>query len=46
VETVFRDVRDPDYRSRRVFSFHRPGMLLGWAREAETPEGDAASSAG
>src|SRR5215204_6480823 len=36
VETVFRDVRDPDYRSRRVFSFHRPGMLLGWAREAET----------
>src|SRR5829696_2878980 len=36
VETVFRDVRDPDYRSRRVFSFHRPGTLLGWAREAET----------
>jgi type I restriction enzyme R subunit len=23
VETVVRDVRDPDYRSRRVFSFHR-----------------------
>ena len=36
VETVFRDVRDPDYRSRRVFSFHRPGTLLGWAREPET----------
>ena len=32
VETVFRDVRDPDYRSRRVFSFHRPETLLGWAR--------------
>jgi type I restriction enzyme, R subunit len=36
VETVFRDVRDPDYRSRRVFSFHHPGTLLGWAREAQT----------
>src|SRR5215218_1888810 len=36
VETVFRDVRDPDYRSRRVFSFHRPGTLLDWARESET----------
>jgi len=36
VETVFRDVRDPDYRSRRVFSFHRPGKLMGWAREPET----------
>jgi type I restriction enzyme, R subunit len=37
VETVFRDVRDPDYRSRRVFSFHRPETLLGWAREQKTP---------
>jgi type I restriction enzyme R subunit len=36
VETVFRDVRDPDYRSRRVFSFHQPGTLLGWASEPET----------
>jgi type I restriction enzyme, R subunit len=36
VETVVRDVRDPDYRSRRVFSFHRPGTLMGWAREPET----------
>ncbi len=36
VETVFRDVRDPDYRSRRVFSFHQPGTLLGWAREPDT----------
>lgn len=36
VETVFRDVRDPDYRSRRVFSFHRPETLIGWAREPET----------
>ena len=36
VETVFRDVRDPDYRSRRVFSFHRPGTLMDRAREPET----------
>ena len=36
VETVFRNVRDPDYRSWRVFSFHQPETLLGWAREAET----------
>lgn len=36
VETVFRDVRDPNYRSRRVFSFHRPETLIGWAREPET----------
>ena len=33
VETVFRDVRDPEYRSRRVFSFHRPGTLMAWALE-------------
>jgi type I restriction enzyme R subunit len=36
VETMFRDVRDPDYRSRRVFSFHRPETLMGWAKEQET----------
>jgi hypothetical protein len=36
VETVFRDVRDPDYRSRRVFWFHRPETLLGWARDVDT----------
>ncbi len=36
VETVFRDVRDPDYRSRRVFSFHRPETLMKWARDPET----------
>ena len=32
VETVFRDVRDLDYRSRRVFSFHHPGTLMDRAR--------------
>lgn len=36
VETVFRDVRDPDYRSRRVFSFHRPQTLLRWTQEPQT----------
>ncbi|MDP9477353.1 MAG: restriction endonuclease subunit R, partial [Actinomycetota bacterium] len=36
VETVFRDIRDPEYRSRRLFSFHRPGTLAGWAREPDT----------
>ena len=36
IETVFWDVRDPDYRSRRVFSFHRPGTLIDRAREPVT----------
>ena len=36
VETVLRDIRDPDYHSRRVFSFHRPGTLMDRAREPET----------
>ncbi|MBT3391621.1 MAG: DEAD/DEAH box helicase family protein, partial [Chloroflexi bacterium] len=30
VETHFTDIRDPDYRSRRVFSFHRPETLRDW----------------
>ena len=30
IETFFRDERDPDPRSRRVFAFHRPGMLQEW----------------
>jgi type I restriction enzyme R subunit len=28
VETYFRDLRDPDSRSRRVFAFHKPSTLL------------------
>ncbi len=36
VETFFRDERDPDPRSRRVFSFHRPGTLADWAAEPDT----------
>ncbi|MDL2342699.1 type I restriction-modification enzyme R subunit C-terminal domain-containing protein [Deinococcus sp. MIMF12] len=35
-EVQFRDRRDPDSRSRRVFHFHRPGTLGAWAAEAET----------
>ncbi len=36
VETFFRDARDPDPRSRRVFAFHRPETLAAWAAEADT----------
>lgn len=35
-ETFFRDCRDPDCRSRRIFSFHQPGTLLEWANQPET----------
>lgn len=36
VETFFRDQRDPDPRSRRVFSFHRPETLAIWLAEPAT----------
>ena len=36
LETFFRDERDPDPRSRRVFSFHRPETLAEWAAEPDT----------
>jgi type I restriction enzyme R subunit len=36
VETFFRDERDPEPRSRRVFSFHRPETLAGWLTEPTT----------
>ena len=36
VETYFRDERDPDPRSRRVFTFHRPQTLSTWHAEAST----------
>ena len=36
VETLFRDNRDPDPRSRPVFSFHRPETLLALAAEQDT----------
>jgi type I restriction enzyme R subunit len=39
VQTDFCDLRDPDARSRPVFSFHRPETLLSWAEEADTLRG-------
>jgi type I restriction enzyme R subunit len=36
VETFFRDERDPEPRSRRVFSFHRPETLADWLSEPDT----------
>lgn len=36
VETYFRDLRDPDPRSRRVFSFHRPETLREWVAQGST----------
>jgi type I restriction enzyme, R subunit len=32
-ETRFKNGRDPDARSRRVFTFHRPETLAEWARQ-------------
>jgi type I restriction enzyme R subunit len=36
VETFFRDDRDPEPRSRQVFSFHRPETLAEWIQEPDT----------
>ena len=36
VETYFSDLRDPDYRSRRVFSFHRPETLHEYLQNSAT----------
>jgi type I restriction enzyme R subunit len=36
VETFFRDERDPDPRSRQIFSFHRPETLAEWLSEPDT----------
>src|SRR5688500_11831315 len=35
-ETFFRDVRDPQPRSRRVFAFHKPHTLHTWLKEPDT----------
>ncbi|MEQ8356096.1 MAG: type I restriction-modification enzyme R subunit C-terminal domain-containing protein [Kiloniellaceae bacterium] len=35
-ETLFRDLRDPKPRSRRLFAFHRPETLHDWLRQPET----------
>ena len=36
VETFFRDLRDPDSRSRPVFAFHKPETLLQWIGQQQT----------
>jgi type I restriction enzyme R subunit len=36
IETVFRDERDPEPRSRRVFAFYRPETFADWLTEADT----------
>jgi type I restriction enzyme R subunit len=36
IETYFRDSRDPDPRSRRVFSFHKPETLKEWLSQKDT----------
>lgn len=36
VETYFRDLRDPDSRSRRVFGFHKPETIAEWLRTPNT----------
>jgi len=35
-ETFFVDLRDPDYRSRRVLAFHKPETLSEWLSQSET----------
>lgn len=35
-ETFFRNLRDPNPRSRRLFAFHRPETLHYWLRQPET----------
>ncbi|MEK9697689.1 MAG: DEAD/DEAH box helicase family protein, partial [Candidatus Poseidoniales archaeon] len=36
IETLFTDRRDPEFRSRHVFSFHKPEILAEWLKESET----------
>jgi type I restriction enzyme R subunit len=35
-ETLFRDTRDPQARSRTVFAFHQPQTLHAWLKEPDT----------
>lgn len=35
-ETYFRDIREPDCRSRRVFAFHQPKTLFEWVSKDDT----------
>lgn len=36
VETFFRDTRDPEPRSRRIFTFHKPETLQEWLSQGRT----------
>lgn len=36
IETYFRDSRDPDARSRRVFAYHKPETLKEWISQRDT----------
>ena len=36
VDTQFRDLRDPDPRSRWIFAFHRPETLQNWLGQTKT----------
>ncbi|MDI6916913.1 MAG: type I restriction-modification enzyme R subunit C-terminal domain-containing protein [Thermoplasmatales archaeon] len=36
IETFFRDLRDPEPRSRRVFAFHKPETLKDWLSQDGT----------
>ncbi len=36
IETFFRDLRDPEPKSRSVFAFHKPETLQEWANESKT----------
>ncbi|MFX0188525.1 MAG: type I restriction-modification enzyme R subunit C-terminal domain-containing protein [Candidatus Hodarchaeota archaeon] len=36
VETFFRDMNDPDYRSRRIFAFHTPQTLVELFKDEDT----------
>lgn len=35
-EVLFKDMRDPKPRSRRLFAFHKPEMLLEWVKQHES----------
>ncbi len=39
IETFFRDLRDPDTRSRRIFAFHTPETLDEWLSQKDTLRG-------
>lgn len=36
IETLFRDLRDPEPKSRSVFAFHKPETLQEWTNESKT----------